>query len=128
MLPEGPRTCLAVVSSTPPRLMRLFELSAVAGMSPGCVGDVISLPSRAPGPKRISGPTCEVPTNASCPRFGDAAGLNPVAAGRLIIAGTSKDGRRCGGTVPPCGVEGLNPWSSSGKAQQSAYGRRFSPA
>ena len=65
--PEGPRTCFAVVSSTPPRLMRLFELSGVTGISPAWVADMISLPSRAPRPKCTSAPTCEVPANASCP-------------------------------------------------------------
>jgi hypothetical protein len=35
---------LAVVSSSPPRLMRWFELSGVTGMSPACVADMISLP------------------------------------------------------------------------------------
>ena len=60
--------------------MRLFDSSGIKAMSPACVADMISLPSRASRSKRISAPTCEVPANASCPRFGEDEGLNPGAA------------------------------------------------
>ena len=83
----------------------MFELSGVTGMSPACVADMISLPSRAPTPKCISAPTCEVPANASLPkirrrrRLEPGRGLAPLH-GRLVgghgvtYAGVLVDGER----------------------------------